>query len=224
MRESSFFVLDALWVGPGSFPGLLLILPFLIRGPGLYFVLPCLDRCSVVDLRTRTHSVPRQEVRLFNIVISICRISYHQNFDFHSVIKYANPSGSVLISVWSNTIKVYTLDGVTVHVSAVLTYRVVEARLGTSLLSSFIVLIIIIADIIIKAVITIIIISGSIFNTAFVTDLTKLIKNCNNKNIKRLAVTAVEDCHASTKVESIFQKYFSSVVGPWFKHICKRLQ
>ena len=110
------------------------------------------------------------------------------------------------------------------HVSAVLTYRVVEARLGTSLLSSFIVLIIIIADIIIKAVITIIIISGSIFNTASVTDLTKLIKNCNNKNIKRLAVTAVEDCHASTKVESSFQKYFSSVVGPWFKHIFKRLQ
>ena len=102
--------------------------------------------------------------------------------------------------------------------SAVLTYRVVEARLGTSLLPSFIVVIII------KAVITIIIISASIFNTASVTDLTKLIKNCNNKNIKRLAVTAVEDCHASTKVESIFQKYFSSVVGPWFKHICKRLQ
>jgi len=58
------------------------------RGPGLYFVLPCLDRCSVVDLRTRTHSVPRQEV--------------------------------------------YTLDGVTVHVSAVLTYRVVEARLAVT--------------------------------------------------------------------------------------------
>merc|ERR1712181_166979 len=58
------------------------------RGPGLYFVLPCLDRCSVVDLRTRTHSVPSQEV--------------------------------------------YTLDGVTVHVSAVLTYRVVEARLAVT--------------------------------------------------------------------------------------------
>ena len=51
-------------------------------------MLPCLDRCAVVDLRTRTHLVPRQEV--------------------------------------------YTLDGVTVHVSAVLTYRVVEARLAVT--------------------------------------------------------------------------------------------
>ena len=51
-------------------------------------MLPCLDRCAVVDLRTRTHLVARQEV--------------------------------------------YTLDGVTVHVSAVLTYRVVEARLAVT--------------------------------------------------------------------------------------------
>jgi len=32
------------------------------RGPGLYFHLPCLDRCSVVDMRTRTYTVPKQEV------------------------------------------------------------------------------------------------------------------------------------------------------------------
>jgi hypothetical protein len=33
------------------------------RGPGLYFHLPCLDRSAVVDLRTKTFTTARQEVR-----------------------------------------------------------------------------------------------------------------------------------------------------------------
>lgn len=32
------------------------------QGPGLIFLLPCLDNCRVVDLRTFTFNVPTQEV------------------------------------------------------------------------------------------------------------------------------------------------------------------
>ena len=32
------------------------------KGPGLFFILPCLDDVKVVDLRTVTFDVPPQEV------------------------------------------------------------------------------------------------------------------------------------------------------------------
>ena len=32
------------------------------KGPGLFFILPCIDTCIVVDLRTVTFDVPPQEV------------------------------------------------------------------------------------------------------------------------------------------------------------------
>lgn len=40
------------------------ILPDGARGPGLFFVLPCLDTLRKVDLRTVTFDVPPQEVRI----------------------------------------------------------------------------------------------------------------------------------------------------------------
>ena len=57
------------------------ILPSSVRGPGLYFVLPCLDRCSVVDLRTRTHSVPRQEVCVHSSSLLLS-----QSINVHSLV------------------------------------------------------------------------------------------------------------------------------------------
>ena len=35
------------------------------KGPGLFFILPCLDSVNVVDLRTVTFDVPPQEVNEF---------------------------------------------------------------------------------------------------------------------------------------------------------------
>ena len=32
------------------------------KGPGLFFILPCLDKVNVVDLRTVTFDIPPQEV------------------------------------------------------------------------------------------------------------------------------------------------------------------
>ncbi|OTF81591.1 hypothetical protein BLA29_014846 [Euroglyphus maynei] len=35
-------------------------------GPGLFFILPCIDDYSVVDLRTITYDIPPQEVIIKN--------------------------------------------------------------------------------------------------------------------------------------------------------------
>lgn len=34
------------------------------KGPGLFFILPCVDNVEVVDMRTVTLDVPPQEVRV----------------------------------------------------------------------------------------------------------------------------------------------------------------
>ena len=35
------------------------------RGPGVFFVIPCVDVYEKVDLRTNTYEIPPQEVRKF---------------------------------------------------------------------------------------------------------------------------------------------------------------
>ena len=34
------------------------------RGPGVFFVLPCVDRYEIIDMRTQTFNVPPQEVKV----------------------------------------------------------------------------------------------------------------------------------------------------------------
>jgi hypothetical protein len=41
------------------------------KGPGLFFILPCVDNIVKVDLRTTTFNVPPQEVRRIFVHISI---------------------------------------------------------------------------------------------------------------------------------------------------------
>ena len=38
------------------------ILPGGAKGPGLFFILPCIDTCVYVDLRTITFDVPTQVI------------------------------------------------------------------------------------------------------------------------------------------------------------------
>jgi len=45
------------------------------KGPGLFFILPCVDKIVKVDLRTSTFNVPPQEVKY-----SICYISFFKIF------------------------------------------------------------------------------------------------------------------------------------------------
>ena len=35
------------------------------RGPGVFFVVPCVDRYEIIDMRTQTFDIPPQEVVLF---------------------------------------------------------------------------------------------------------------------------------------------------------------
>ena len=32
------------------------------RGPGVFFVVPCVDRFEIIDMRTQTFDIPPQEV------------------------------------------------------------------------------------------------------------------------------------------------------------------
>ena len=70
------------------------------KGPGLFFILPCVDNIVKVDLRTTPYTVPPQEVRSF-LVWSQVRL------------------------VWMIP-QVLTRDSVTVSVDAVVYSRVVD--------------------------------------------------------------------------------------------------
>ena len=45
------------------------------RGPGVFFIIPCLDVYQKIDMRTATYDVPPQEVRtkLFIVVHNIVK-------------------------------------------------------------------------------------------------------------------------------------------------------
>ena len=45
------------------------------KGPGLFFVMPCVDSYKKVDLRTVSFDVPPQEVNLYNIsALNVCAV------------------------------------------------------------------------------------------------------------------------------------------------------
>ncbi|KAL2715492.1 band 7 protein AGAP004871 isoform X1 [Vespula squamosa] len=71
------------------------------KGPGIFFILPCVDNYARVDLRTRTYDVPPQEVIYWNL--------YFSN----------------RFNKW-----VLTKDSVTVSVDAVVYYRVNNATIS----------------------------------------------------------------------------------------------
>ena len=39
------------------------------RGPGVFFIIPCVDHYEKIDMRTQTYDVPPQEVRTPNIFL-----------------------------------------------------------------------------------------------------------------------------------------------------------
>ena len=47
------------------------------RGPGVFFIIPCLDVYEKIDMRTATYDVPPQEVRtkLFIVVHNFVKIA-----------------------------------------------------------------------------------------------------------------------------------------------------
>lgn len=62
------------------------------RGPGLFFILPCIDDITTVDLRTVTFDVPPQEILTKDsVTVSVDAVVYIKIFDpVSSVNKVAN--------------------------------------------------------------------------------------------------------------------------------------
>ena len=69
------------------------------RGPGVFFIIPCVDIYEVIDMRVQNFSVPPQEVGDF---ISICLFVLHDRF----------------------SCQILTKDSVTVFVNAIMYYKV----------------------------------------------------------------------------------------------------
>ena len=69
------------------------------RGPGVFFIIPCVDIYEKIDMRTQTYDVPPQEVQIIT-----------QNIIF-------------LMGV----VKILTKDSVTVFVNAIMYYKVKDA-------------------------------------------------------------------------------------------------
>lgn len=52
------------------------------RGPGVFFVLPCIDNCCIVDLRTVSFDVPPQEVLTKDsVTVSVDAVVYYRISD-----------------------------------------------------------------------------------------------------------------------------------------------
>jgi erythrocyte band 7 integral membrane protein len=62
------------------------------KGPGLFFILPCIDDIQTIDLRTITFDVPPQEVLTKDsVTITVDAVVYYRIFDpVLSVNKVAN--------------------------------------------------------------------------------------------------------------------------------------
>ena len=71
------------------------------RGPGVFFIIPCVDIVEIVDMRVQVFNVPPQEV----IVLYYYQWSVH-----HHIIT-----------------QILTKDSVTVYVSAIMWYKVKDA-------------------------------------------------------------------------------------------------
>ena len=68
------------------------ILPGGAKGPGLFFLLPCIDTSAVIDLRTVTFDVAPQEILTKDsVTINVDAVCYYRIFNpVISVIKVAN--------------------------------------------------------------------------------------------------------------------------------------
>ena len=80
------------------------------RGPGIFFIVPCVDSYQKVDMRTLTFDVPPQEVR------SLPPAGSHP-YTCH----FSQPANTV------DVFQILTKDSVTVHVDAIMYYKVSNA-------------------------------------------------------------------------------------------------
>ena len=65
-------------------------------GPGLFFIIPCMDTIKVVDLRTASFDIPPQEVLTKDsVTVSVDAVVYYKiNNPMYSVVKVADAAKS----------------------------------------------------------------------------------------------------------------------------------
>ncbi len=97
------------------------------KGPGLFFIIPCIDTCVTLDLRTITFDVPPQEVLTKDsVTITVDAVVYYRVFDpVLSVNKVANAQYSTrLLAATSlrNILGTKTLQEILTDKGAILFY------------------------------------------------------------------------------------------------------
>lgn len=70
------------------------------RGPGIFFILPCIDNYCHVDLRTVSFNVPPQEVLTRDsVTVSVDAVVYYRISDpLKAVVKVKRPKYCVISS------------------------------------------------------------------------------------------------------------------------------
>ena len=86
------------------------------RGPGIFFIVPCVDSYQKVDMRTLTFDVPPQEVRQFVLYFILLSTYIHSTTSAHLTFS------SLFFS------KILTKDSVTVYVSHFLLVNLIIIR------------------------------------------------------------------------------------------------
>lgn len=65
------------------------------RGPGVFFVLPCIDNCCIVDMRTVSFDVPPQEVLTKDsVTVSVDAVVYYRISDPLKAVIQVNKSAT----------------------------------------------------------------------------------------------------------------------------------
>jgi erythrocyte band 7 integral membrane protein len=68
-------------------------LPGGAKGPGLFFILPCIDDCIIIDLRTITFDVLPQEILTKDsVTVTVDGVVYYSVFDPVSSVNNVNYS------------------------------------------------------------------------------------------------------------------------------------
>jgi len=97
------------------------------KGPGLFFIIPCLDEMKYVDLRVVSFDVPPQEILTKDsVTVSVDAVVYYKVFDpVASVNNISNAAYSTKLlaqTTLRNTLGGYTLSGILSEREAITSY------------------------------------------------------------------------------------------------------
>ena len=96
-------------------------------GPGVFFIIPCMDIYVKIDMRTSTYEIPPQEVI---DIIKCWPICYRLKcYNFITIVKRSEVVFFYFLTLFA---QILTKDSVTVFVNAIMYYKVRDATLAVS--------------------------------------------------------------------------------------------